>query len=291
MAALDWNHLPGATISPAQQVDNWTKPGETTFVGSVADGRAAVAAQDLKVKELRAHKSWLVFDDAVVCLGSGIVCPTPVDTTVAQAPVGTVDTDALLDGKPLPETAADQPPPPPAGGARWALAGDAGYVFPEPGAPLLAHRTTRARSKKVVNVNGSDQLLAPVTFAELFLPHGTPAADAPGRYAYVILPGQGADAVRGWAEKPPVTILAHDETVHAARDTRDGSGAAVFWQAGETSGLRVDAPCIALWKTADGKTKVTVADPTHAARTITVGWQGQEKSVEVRDGRPNSAMF
>ncbi len=68
--------------------------------------------------------------------------------------------------------------------------------------------------------------------------------------------------------------------------------AAVFWEAGAVGGLRVDAPCIARWKTVDGQMTVAVAGPAHAARTINVHWQDRgERSVEVRNGRPGSVTF
>ena len=292
MAALDWAHLPGTTISAEQHVDKWNEPGETTFVGSIADGRSAVAAQDLKVKELHAHKSWLVFGDAIVCLGNGIVSPTPADTTVAQTPITAETTDFVVNGKPVVETGdagislgAETP-------KHWAVAGDTGYVFSRSDLPLFIRKATRARAKRVINANGSDQPLAPVTFAEIFVPHGAPKAEAPAWYAYTILPRTNARSTAIWADRPPITILRQTDNVHAAMDMRTNQGAAVFWNAGEAGDLRVDAPCIALWKSDGEKVMVTLADPTRDTRKIRVDWKGTvEKVVEVKDGRPASVTF
>ena len=308
--ALDWDHLPGATICPTQVTQPWQKVGETAFVGATTMGRNAVAAQDLKTQELRARKSWMVLGDVIVCLGSGIIGPEPTDTTLAQTPITKADADFVLDGKPVAEAGDSLQPRALRPGARWAVVGNSGYVLLDAPAsisekkkgsesvsapvPLIAQRVTRTGNRKAIIAN-QDVPMPPVTYGELILPHGAPTATTPGSYAYAILPVATVETVSAWAQFPPVSILANSEKLHAARDTASGMSAAVFWEPGEVGGLTVDAPCIAIWsggKGAKDPVNLTMADPTQETRSIRVRWAGRgEKSVEVKDGLPTTVTF
>ncbi len=84
----EWDRIPGTTL-PAGEKRNpvdWGTKGTCTFTGGVSDGKYGVMTFRLNDYGVKAQKSWFMFDNEVVCLGSGIGSDVPADivTTLNQ---------------------------------------------------------------------------------------------------------------------------------------------------------------------------------------------------------------
>lgn len=84
----EWDRIPGTTL-PAGEKRNpvdWGSKGTCTFTGGVSDGKYGVMTFKMDDYGVKAQKSWFMFDNEVVCLGSeiGSNVPTDIVTTVNQ---------------------------------------------------------------------------------------------------------------------------------------------------------------------------------------------------------------
>ncbi|MCK5104876.1 MAG: hypothetical protein KAR17_18770, partial [Cyclobacteriaceae bacterium] len=87
----DWKKIPGTTTQQDDKIlPVLTARGyriESNFVGGVSDGESGFAVMDYNRNGLKAHKSWFMFDDKIVCLGAGISSSEgfPVTTSINQS--------------------------------------------------------------------------------------------------------------------------------------------------------------------------------------------------------------
>ncbi len=215
---------------------------------------------------LTAKKSWFMFDDEVVCLGSGVTSSDnrPIETTVENRRLSAAGDNLLtLDGVAQPSD-LDWTASPAA--VHWAhLAGtaagaDIGYYFPD-GTPLTVVREARTASEADIDSDGST---TPITsnFLRLTVEHGSNPVDA--GYQYVLLPGRNARRCGHYAENPQVQVLANDGDVQAVEETTLGITAANFWNdAQKTAGiLGANRKCSALARVDGAFVEVAVSDPT-----------------------------
>ena len=296
-ATIDPQRLPGTTTdasgsgTPADfgvftNTGNWAG-------GSQVDNAYATSGLDFSMTKvtgsaLRGRKSWFMFGDKIVALGTGIGYPggatgRAVETVVENRKLNAKGTNVLtVNGNP---TALANGQSVSLAGTRWAhlsvgIGGaDIGYWFPEDANHALATvdalSETRGGSWQAVDANNT-HAAAPNTFLSLALKHGVQPASA--SYAYAILPNYDAARTAAFANSPTVKIVMQTTEAHAVRDTRlDASGASFsvtgvnFWVDGEKtvwdSGLR--------YLTSKQKASVTVvetgtelrlgvADPTQA---------------------------
>lgn len=265
--------LPGTTVDAGQTRANGS--GQSTapasnWVGGASVGRYGAAGMQLRgwSNTLRANKSWFMFDDEIVCLGSGITSTDnrTIETTIENrllassgANAFTVDGAAKPAGLGWSETMA---------GVRWAhLAGrvsgaDIGYYFLVP-TTVNALREARTGAWSEINTGGSSN---PITrnYLTLWLDHGPSPADA--AYGYVLLPGRTASQVDNYAANPPLVVLANTSSAHAVRETSLGVTAANFWNDGPATagGISVDRRASVVVQDRFGVVDVAVSDPTHA---------------------------
>ena len=152
-------------------------------------------------------------------------------------------------------------------GVSWAHNSFAGIVFPGGGATVKALRENRSGSWSQINTGGTTEVLSR-KYLTLYVDHGVnPTA---GSYRYILLPGADTATTAARAAAPTVTVLANTANVQAISDTATGVTAANFFTAGTAGPITVSAPCSVLMRESGGQLRVTVADPTRAATTITV---------------------
>ncbi|MGN6242878.1 MAG: polysaccharide lyase family 8 super-sandwich domain-containing protein [Motilibacteraceae bacterium] len=253
--------------------------GDRDWVGGAAlDGTYGAAGMQLHTpgQSLTANKSWFMFDNQIVALGSDI---TAKDGREAHT---TVENRRLSDGFPGELTVDGTTVLPGDGtaeltGVRWAaLSGgqagsDIGYYFPD-GSDLTATRETRSGDWADVGNGPAGQETD--SFVGLDVDHGVDPTG--GRYAYVLLPDRNPGQTRAYAEHPAVQVLAQDSAVHAVKETSKDIVAANFWTDAPTS-VQVDGKD---YLTSDRKSSVmtredaqgvtvSVSDPTQVnSRTV-----------------------
>lgn len=202
--------------------------------------------------DLSARKSWFMFDDEVVAVGSAIRTTNeyPVNTYIdnralflsadANAAAITVD-GRLCRSDDLHTESVLQP--------SWVHLGSfGGYCLPAGGDAVL-HVTEGERQ-----------------FFELWLAHGTKPQNA--AYAYVMLPGRTAEETAAYSADPDTEIAVCTEKLHVVREKKLGITAMVFWEAGTYGGITADAPCIVMCKEDCGEWQITAAEPTQKVSTV-----------------------
>src|SRR6185369_599200 len=93
--------------------------------------------------------------------------------------------------------------------------------------------------------------------------------------AYVIVPRTTATAMRDWVAAAPITILANDARVSAARDRRTNALGVVFWTPGTFNGITTDLAST-VYVVDDGRTvELSVADPKNGTGTMHISLVGR----------------
>ncbi|MGK5500595.1 polysaccharide lyase family 8 super-sandwich domain-containing protein [Streptomyces sp. URMC 125] len=298
---VDPERLPGITVDTAPLPvgaggDNDRVPlSGTRWSGMVrlaAGDGFGLAGTDFRGIDspLRARRSWLFLDDAVLTASGGITADggrrieTVVDGRNLHAPDDPRPARLTVDGARMPGAPGRtlrHPRP------RWAhLDGTGGYVFlPLPGGvpgprELLSRREDRTGSWRQLNARGPG---APVTRRHLTLwhDHGTDPAGA--AHAHLLLPGASAAATAARAARPGVEVAALEEDVHAFRTPPGAPGvprgarltAAVFFAAGSAAGITADGPCAVLVLREPDALRIAVADPSRSAAVVRLELAGE----------------
>lgn len=287
---VDALRLPGTTTDGLPKASGTS--AEAWAGGASAGGVYGAAGMAFRYPDsgLSGRKSWFMFDDEIVALGSGITASAAgtYETVVENRKLAGAGLNAFaVNGveKPLEPGWSEQ-----MSGVRWAhLTGtaagaDIGYVFPGGGANVAAKRESRTGSWYDVNKSGSKE---PLTrqYLTLWIDHGPQPNGA--SYAYVLLPGATAAETGKYSDAPETDILANTAAVHAVRERALGVTAANFWQAGSISFIRAGQPSSVIVREKNGELEAAVSDPTQQQTSVTVtlnkqGYVLQEKDARVR---------
>ncbi|MFC4099872.1 polysaccharide lyase family 8 super-sandwich domain-containing protein [Paenibacillus xanthanilyticus] len=280
-ATVDMYRLPGTTTDgavSATPVNSKHYTGNRNWVGGSELGSHASVGMDFSMTPvtgttLAGKKSWFLFGDRIVALGSGITSTDnkKVETIIENRKLNAAGTNALTVNGSAKSTASGWNEA--MTNVSWAhLAGsaagsDIGYYFPSPSA-VSGLRETRTGSWSQVNTG---QSTAQVTnrFLSLAFNHGNNPSGA--TYAYAILPGKSASDMAAYAANPDIAVLENSTAAHAVRDSASGTVGANFWNdAVKTVNVNGSA-----YLTSNKKSSVTVtesggelaiaaADPTQA---------------------------
>lgn len=244
---VDMARLPGVTTTgrlpadPPRDFSMLANP-EPWVGGAALPGGGGVAGMDFKLRalgqgELSGRKSWFLFGDRILALGSDL--RGAVETIVDQRKLATLDAGSVT-------------------GNTAQLPG-VGYHFPSQ-RPVL-RRAWREGSWRAINPAGSPQELRR-PYASLTLPHEHDGA----RYAYTVLPGISDAALATYAAAPLLQILSLDALAHAAADSDTGLAAATFWSDAPHTIKRGGRP----WLTASGASAVILRQAAGGRLTLAV---------------------
>ena len=236
---------------------------------------------------LRALKSYFMFDDEVVCLGTGIndsgsnfITETtvenrklneaasnqitlngnklelnPVSVNVAEIVKG----DGLGTGTASMEgTAVDN--------AKWIhvegnTAGDTvGFYFPKESGQLKARKVASTGNWGNINLTPSTDVVK--NYFELWFDHGKNPQNA--EYSYVMLPGKTVEEMKEYEKNPTVEILANTTDVQAVRYKSKNVIGANFWQdkTVSVSGITCNKKASVIVKQTGDTLEIGVSDPT-----------------------------
>jgi hyaluronate lyase len=288
--------LPGITVdsAPLTSSAGQATKSPAAFTGGAVLGTYGAVGLDMVPygSPMHARKSWFCLDDMVVALGAGITGGSghPIETIVENRNLGAGGTNTLIvDGQQQPSTLGWNAQ---FSRASWAnLAGVGGYVFPG-GANLKALREARTGAwVDIDNGPSTSGTGSPYTrrYATLWFDHGTAPNNA--GYAYILLPGATPQSTAQTAQNNPVQILANSASQQAIRVAALSLSAAVFFAAGSvatgTDKITANAPCVVLTRVVNGRTTMSVADPTltRSSITVTVGSRAPV-TVDLTQGLP-----
>ncbi|WP_122639087.1 polysaccharide lyase family 8 super-sandwich domain-containing protein [Romboutsia sp. Marseille-P6047] len=279
-ATVNSNRLPGTTVDTLKLYDgaNGSKvsSNQSWVGGSVIEGKYGVSGMYLdknteKEKneaykmDLTAKKSWFMFDDEIVALGSDIdsTKDRTIETIIENRVLSNEGTETFtVDGdisiKELGNLEKKE-------GASWAhIKGekentDIGYYFPNK-ANINILRENRTGNWKDINGTESDKIVKN-NYLTMWINHGVNPNNE--KYSYVLLPNKSLDEVKEYNEKPNIEILSNTESVHAVKEKELNITAANFWDDNQSVDfIYSDKQSSVIVREDSGVIKIGVSDPT-----------------------------
>lgn len=277
-ATVNYYRLPGTTIGTQERKtghyqwgDGEGNPDNAWSGGVTIEGKYGVSGMDLQDKEssLEAKKSWFMFDDEIVALGSNINSSddTTIETIIEQRKINNMGDNAfIVDGNTIlnqlgwSETMSD---------VKWVhLAGtassgaDIGYYFPE-NVTIKGTRLTQKGKWSDINMNpGVSEEERTKNYLTLWFDHGKNPINK--KYSYVVLPNKTSSQMDTYVNNPDVTILKNTEKVQGVIENNLNIIAANFWTdtVEQVDMIRVNKQSTIMVKVSDDYLDVAVSDPT-----------------------------
>lgn len=285
---VDPKRLPGITVDYGQPravgSGKLTKSPYGWVGGTEIGGLYGAAGMRLKGWDntLVANKSWFMFDDEIVALGSGISSTDSrtIETVVDNRMINAAGNNALTVDGSLKSSAIGWSQS--MSGVNWAhLAGsqngaDIGYYFPG-GAAVKGLREARTGAWSDINpywASGSPAVETEYTrnFVSLRSDHGINPTN--GTYAYVLLPNKSATEVGQYAGNADIVVLENTTDAQAVKETGLNITAANFWNDNvhTVDTLTSNKKASVMTRIVGDVLEVSVSDPTQAnTGTIELG--------------------
>lgn len=279
-ATIDAFRLPGTTTdgSAGTLVSFKSYPNPNSWAGgsTVGDKHLSSGMQFATSggtgSTLQGRKSWFVFGDRIVAMGSGIATTDGrnVETIVENRKLNAAGSNALTVNGSAKSTSLGWTER--MSGVSWAhLAGsvagaDIGWHFPFT-ATLDGRREARTGSQSQIDDGGSTEAITR-NYLSLAVPHGVnPTASG---YAYVLLPNVSAAQLASYAAAPAITVLENSAEAHAAKDASLKLIGVNFWSDAAKTVSDAGAPVVSsdrkasvtMLETATRELQVGIADPT-----------------------------
>ncbi len=293
--------MAGTTVNLAPRVDKpiWPMMYNTSpYAGGVAQGSLAVSGfilgynradfattnsfESLEAMDITAKKSYFMFDNEIVCVGSDINdwsghdVVTVVDNRIWGYRKSTPATDTLsVNGTPVssPETIETR-----LDVRTMHFTNMGGYVFlrPEDGNSITYQKATRYPYETVngANVESSRD------FLEVTINHGKGNGSVDGKYFYAYLPEATAEQTVAYGQSPDVKLLKRNSSTHAVLEQSIGAIGCVFFEK-DIKGFSVDSDSTAvkkissdtlcsvlITKNENGETVISASDPTQEYKQI-----------------------
>jgi len=217
---------------------------------------------------LTAKKSYFMFDDEIVAVGSDINSTDnrTIETTVENRKLNSAGNNALTVNGTAKSTALGWTES--MTGVNWAhMAGsvsgsDIGYYFPG-GTSLKGIRETRTGNWNALN-GGESNAAVTSNFLTLWMDHGANPSSA--SYQYVLLPNKSSSQVSAYAASPNVSILEKTGDAHAVKENSLNIIGVNFWKdmVKTVSGITSNKKASVMTRETSSDLEIAVADPTHA---------------------------
>lgn len=268
---IDPQRLPGTTVvagSTARQSQLNGSPiaGGTTLRGFTA----AMLHLRPDGRQLDARKSWFLFDNEIIALGSAI------QATASDAPVETIVENRLLRNEPAFTRAEDN---------SWAhlAAPNIGYYFPA-SKDWKEDRANHTGSWSLINTGGAGTSITR-RYHTLWFDHGPSPTDA--SYVYAILPNSTREQTETYAATPQFTVLENSAAAHAVTETTLGITAVNFWTNSPhtAAGITSDRVASILIEQRQGALDIAIADPTQSNIPIHIELDRPIAAVTEKDER------
>ena len=255
-ATVNWHRLPGTTVVQRERLSSEYQHGdgertpENSYAGGAKLGDIGIAGMNLLQigTTLSANKSWFMFNDVIVALGSGINSTDnkPVETIVEQRKLLKDNSNELtIDGEQKTGMFAEETLENP----NWIhLEGNAansgiGYVFLDD-QPVKIERAEQEGRWSDLTVRMAQTELVKENYVTMSFDHGQNPTDA--NYEYVLLPNATKESTEKFAAKPSIQVLENSTNVHSVRDTHANITGLNYWK---------DEPVQVSWNTEDGSNR------------------------------------
>lgn len=258
----EWDKIPGTTTPEGEVRNMYVENGEcghTSFVGGVSDGRYGVMTYLMDDHGVKAHKGWFLFDDEVVCLGSGIENNSgrALNTSINQCHLRG---DVYMNSKHLNNIKGK-------GEAEMLFKGfvwhnNIAYYFPN-STKICLKTANQKGSWNRINYNlSSNEISLPVF--NLYIEHGL--SKQTNSYEYVVIPGKTLRQTKRY-NKSNIQIVSNTESLQAVYHKKLDVLQAIFYDEGTIKikgrGITVKHPCTLLVTGfRSSQPRITITDPT-----------------------------
>lgn len=296
--------LPGTTVSGSDRVQqNISSPllGDSAFVGGVSQGKYGIAVMDLGyaqnkyfVTDLSARKSYFMFDNEIVAVGSDVTFSSASNLLANENNATVINNDEngvytvvenriwrssdvlTVNGSALSLSAGDTVTETV---KTMHFTNMGGYVFTD-GTKLTYGKAQNAGQVQTNKTN---------TFFEATYSHG--ASKNGDTYAFIYLPEATAEQTSAYADAPDVSVLTLTDKIHVVKENKLGVTGYVFYESGSANGVTAEAPCAVMVTDKNGEVQISVSDPTHelSEMKITVDL-GRDLAVKSADRGVNVAV-
>ncbi|MDD4690539.1 MAG: polysaccharide lyase family 8 super-sandwich domain-containing protein, partial [Eubacteriales bacterium] len=268
--------LSGTTVEKNTTIASNTKGSDPWAGGVELNGKYGITSMQHKSigQNLSAKKSYFMFDDEIVCLGSDINSSDniQVETIVENRKLSSSSDVFIIDDA---EKIGDEEE---FSNVNWAsiegTSANIGYYFPS-GANVKALKEQRTGGWSNV-ATATNDVKYTADYATMWIEHGTNPQK--GTYEYVILPDKDSAATKEYTSNPHIEVLANTDEIQAAKEIRNNIIGVNFWTDGVKSigGITSDSHGCVLTQVDDGVLSVVVSDP---ARTNS-GWMNIELDIQ-----------
>lgn len=265
LPVLDWNLLPGTTVSDVALPINQTKYGINQYCGNVNNGIIGISAMDYISPDydLKAKKSWFFFDNEIVCIGSDI-----------KGSVNNVTT--VIDQLPLVDYSS-----PPTTGSNIRKIEDNCYYFFDDVSNVSFSKSNQSGKWSDIGEENSVEPIYDVTYTKpiykITISHGSNPEY--GKYAYIVFVDGDISTANARAVGNGYRVVSNNSMLHHVRNDGKGVEGLVFWEAGDSDIIGANKPCILLIEDIPGGKKISVSDPTFASSTIKLSIRGKYNTV------------
>ncbi len=245
--------IPGTTASEAYRNSDPSlsnKFNVSPFAGGVTNGVYGVSVYALEYQkgnnviktDTKANKSYFLFDNEIVAVGSGISDGTgSVLYTVVDNRLWRENDKLTSSGNELSLNNTYVT----TNNLHFTNMG--GYVFFED-------------TDVEYNKNGS--------YLELWIEHGKNPSRA--KYSYVYLPEATVEETTAYAANPDVEILTQTDSIHVVRENKLGITGYAFYLAGTSNGVTASNKCVIMIEESNGEYKVSISDPTQELKNLNI---------------------
>ncbi|OCT14657.1 hypothetical protein A8709_25070 [Paenibacillus pectinilyticus] len=270
-ATVNPYRLPGTTVDTLTRANasGISAPWNNTITwagGTQMDGLYGVEGMYLaaELSTLKAKKSWFMFDDEVVNLGSDIdsTDSRTIETVVENRKLNAAgNNDLVVNGVSKSNSLGWSETM--TGVNSMYLEGTGGYYFPT-ATTIKGKRYARSGDWGAINSAYTDGVTYTRNYMELVQDHGINPTD--GTYAYVLLPNKSAAETAAYAANPNIQILENSTSAHAVSENTLGMKGYNFWNdAVKTVGeLTVNKKSSVMTKESGNTFDISISDPTQA---------------------------
>lgn len=278
-ATVNRYRLPGTTVDTRARTNDHYQYGDgettpnNTWAGGVTLGSDGVSGMNLQQvgTTLTANKSWFMFGDTIVAVGSAITSKDQrtIETIVEQRKLnGNGDNGLLVNGVPLSPTLGTAET---LSNVSWAhlqgntAGADIGYYFPE---STTLHASRTAQSGTWYDNNRNENIstdLRTRNYATMWFDHGANPLNE--TYSYVLLPNHTSQETAQFAASPTIQIVENSVDAHAVKNLLTNQIGINFWkdQLTTVNGITVNRQASILVKeNADQTLEVAISDPTYS---------------------------
>ena len=287
-ASIDPHRLPGTTVEHALSRPAFTSrtvTGKTPYswAGGVTLGDYGTAGVQMKSlgnetkgngNELTgadSKKSWFMFDDEIVAIGSSITSDTGncVETIIDNRQIELDLSNTVTINGETPDLVDNSDSNDKHGttikNAQWAnIQGSTenstiGYYFPKEGTTIQALKERRDSNYNVQHYTDKE---VSGSYATLWFDHGENPTDE--SYEYVTLPGKDAAETKAYAENPQIEVIENSDDAHAVRHKGLNMTGINFWKNEEktAAGITSNKQASVMMRQTEDTLEISVSDPT-----------------------------